>query len=124
MIALFLVSIVMAFFLFFILGTIYDGDIEKCKFVDYEITKKCISENSIRISIKNNFNETIDFKINGKSSLGNYRVKPKETKKMSVSKGPSSLTFLPILSGSERDYECNGKIQVLNAGVITKCIKD
>lgn len=120
--ALGLVSIIIGLFLSFVLTGIYGEDNKFCKQVDYKISKACKRDTSVELLVQNNYNSTLEFKINGNRDILKYRLDAGEERVFYVlTKGVKVLTFLPIIKDGEKSFECNGKVKSINSEVLTKC---
>ncbi len=121
-ISLFLVSIIVGLLLSLTLTQIYGEDNQKCQEVLYEVKDICKKDSSVEFNLKNDYTSVLDFKINDKRDVLNYRLDSGEEKKLIVRMlDKNVLVLVPIIKDAGKNFECSGKVKKINTEVLIKC---
>lgn len=113
-------SVIMSIFIILILVAVYGEEHEDCKLVDFEIVNMCNKGSATEFTIKNDAEKRLFLKINGKKSE-EYFLTTKTDKIFNILSEDGSIEVLPYIDYASKTYDCSGKVQKINTGVLTKC---
>jgi len=120
--ALVLVSLIMSVILTFTLQGIYGKDNINCNKVDFEIVNLCKKDSGVQFNLQNNGEIDFLFKLNDFYNPSEFRVSLNESKKFIYNtKDAIKLKIVPIIKGSETNFECKSYTQTKNIEILGKC---
>ena len=117
-----LISLIMSFFLMFILGIVYEEDHENCKLVSYEIIDACKRGNTgeVFLTIQNNKGLTQHLDIKGRSDIQSVSIPSLSIQNVEIKAG-ERLEILPKVDTGLNVYQCKSKTEELNTITMRRC---
>lgn len=120
MMILLIFSVIMTGFITFVIGSVYGVEHADCKLVDFEIRNMCKKSSSAQFNIDNNAQKGLSLKINGKKN-SEYFLPANSEKLFNAISENGKIELLPYIDYGGKTYECSGKVQKINAEVLTSC---
>ena len=120
MMILLIFSVIMTGFIIFVIGSVYGVEHADCKLVNFEIRDMCKKGGSAQFNVDNNAQKGLFLKVNGLKN-SNYFLPANSEKLFNVLSNDGKVELLPYIDYAGKTYECSGKVQKINAEVLTSC---
>jgi len=118
-IVIFLISIIISSFLFFILDGIYGKSHKDCANISYEILDICKKVNSVDFTIKNDDIKPLKISFNDYINDRNL-VEANSVEILNYVNNVETIDIVPFIRSGGKVYLCNGQKQTKNIKLISK----
>lgn len=118
LIAIFILTVIMGTFLYYILDVFYGDEHEKCVYLEFEIEEICSRGNVVNVDIQNFGTSVFKFKINDEYSEENIVL---AGEKESFRTDYGSVEILPVIDTGVEIKACKSKIKKYGETSIGKC---
>lgn len=117
---LLVVSLVMAFFLNFVLNFFYEPDPQDCQYYSYDVSKMCKEGKGVQFTITNTANKELKFVVNDKIQP-EFVVDVNAEKSIRFTTTDSTINIMPYLVIGKDTKFCRGKEKIQDVEVLIKC---
>ena len=120
MMILLIFSVIMTGFIIFVIDSVYGVEHADCKLVNFEITSMCKKGGSTQFNVNNNAQKALFLKVNSVKK-SDFFLPANSEKLFNAVPDDGKIELLPYIDYAGKTYECSGKVQKINAEVLTSC---